>query len=370
MVDRGEIKSLTGLRGVAALFVVTYHYFEGSKITGAAGIFLRHGYIAVDLFFVLSGFVMSLNYASDFAGDFSGHTYLQFLYRRLARVYPLYICMTLATAIVEARAFPAYEWTTNALMIQGVTLSESIMGTSWSISVELIAYLLFPVFVWAALTPKVLRAWTSGMIACMTLALVAWQSPAALHQVFQGVPSKNGPLDVAVTTTFYPLLRCMAGFMLGMLAFRLARLPRSVALASRRGAALLVVAAVLVTIALPGDDIALVLLFVPLVIVLAVRSSPVARLLSRPAFHWLGLVSYSIYLTHRLVQSLLLLPLDNALLPAHVPHAYSVATVLLLVATVAASAATYYGIERPARDLARRLIQHRPPPIEAEPSAP
>lgn len=119
----------------------------------------------------------------------------------------------------------------------------------------------------------------------------------------------------------------------------------------------------------PGDDVMLVFLFAPLVVVLATRNSLAARLLSWSLVYWLGLVSYSHYMTHKLVQSLFT-PLDRQLVAVHVPHAYSVANVLLLGATIAVSAATYYGIERTARDWARGLIQRRVPRIEAEPSAP
>jgi hypothetical protein len=67
MLKRGEIKSLTGLRGVAACAVVLYHY-QGSD--AGLGRFVLHGYTAVDLFFALSGFVMALTYAGAFADGF------------------------------------------------------------------------------------------------------------------------------------------------------------------------------------------------------------------------------------------------------------------------------------------------------------
>ena len=55
---------LDGLRGVAALLVVWYHVFEGFQFAGNKPIidFINHGYLAVDFFFILSGFVVGYAY--------------------------------------------------------------------------------------------------------------------------------------------------------------------------------------------------------------------------------------------------------------------------------------------------------------------
>jgi peptidoglycan/LPS O-acetylase OafA/YrhL len=63
-----EIRALTGLRGLAAIFVVVFHEAGNFSGDGPAATFLRHGYNAVDLFFVLSGFVMALTYGEMWGG--------------------------------------------------------------------------------------------------------------------------------------------------------------------------------------------------------------------------------------------------------------------------------------------------------------
>ena len=85
----GEIRSLTGLRGVTAMLVAAYHFYpvQSPLLSRTVGRF----YLWVDLFFVLSGFVMALNYGRMFRDGFSGEAFGEFLLRRLARVYPLYI---------------------------------------------------------------------------------------------------------------------------------------------------------------------------------------------------------------------------------------------------------------------------------------
>src|ERR1700712_169365 len=95
-----ELRSLTGLRGVAAVLVVLDHYWQGVAPTNPAKTLLAHGYLAVDLFFVLSGFVMTFNYASLFQEGYSFAAFRLFLSRRIARVYPLYLVCTLVAFLL------------------------------------------------------------------------------------------------------------------------------------------------------------------------------------------------------------------------------------------------------------------------------
>ena len=90
---------LDGLRGVAALLVLVYHIFEGFAFAGAtngagSGIIttLNHGHIAVDFFFILSGFVIS--YAYDDRWTAPGEKRLtlgNFFKRRLIRLHPMLV---------------------------------------------------------------------------------------------------------------------------------------------------------------------------------------------------------------------------------------------------------------------------------------
>lgn len=91
--------TLNGLRGVAALMVVWYHVFEGFAFAGGTMIdTFNHGYLAVDFFFMLSGFVISYAYDDRWAGKM---TWKDFLKRRLIRLHP----MIVMGAIIGAIAF-------------------------------------------------------------------------------------------------------------------------------------------------------------------------------------------------------------------------------------------------------------------------
>ncbi len=80
---------LDGLRGVAALMVMWYHVFEGYAFAGGTTIEnFNHGYLAVDFFFILSGFVISYAYDDRWSKNF---TMKEFFKRRLIRLHPMVI---------------------------------------------------------------------------------------------------------------------------------------------------------------------------------------------------------------------------------------------------------------------------------------
>ena len=93
---KNEIKCLTGLRGVAAVIVMLYHFCgTDSYLRPYVPHLISRGFLGVDVFFVLSGFVMALSYAALFKDGIAGTDYKVFMVKRLARVYPLYFLITL-----------------------------------------------------------------------------------------------------------------------------------------------------------------------------------------------------------------------------------------------------------------------------------
>ncbi len=91
---------LDGLRGVAALLVVWYHVFEGFQFAGKVAVidFINHGYLAVDFFFFLSGFVVGYAYDNRWGKTL---TLGGFFRRRLIRLQPM-VCMG---ALIGAASF-------------------------------------------------------------------------------------------------------------------------------------------------------------------------------------------------------------------------------------------------------------------------
>ena len=156
----GEETQTPGARILArfrSLAVVLHHFRYGSLLSDNA--FIRHGYLMVDFFFVLSGFVIALNYANRLS---SPAELASFQRRRFWRLYPLHLFTLLiffgieclkyifeqktgiisnnpAFVVSDAKAFLA-----NLFLLQGVVLSEPGFNIpSWSISVEFWTYLIF-----------------------------------------------------------------------------------------------------------------------------------------------------------------------------------------------------------------------------------
>lgn len=156
--SRPHYLSLDGLRGIAALLVVWYHVFEGFA-TSPLDQIINHGYLAVDFFFILSGFV--IGYAYDHRLK-QGMSRQQFALRRLIRLHPMVIVgailggllfytqgcswwdvasvsvsALLGAVLLNAFLVPA----TPKMEIRGIGEMYPLNGPSWSLFFEYIAYI-------------------------------------------------------------------------------------------------------------------------------------------------------------------------------------------------------------------------------------
>ena len=363
MNSQHEIRSLTGLRGVAACFVVVYHYLAIGSGPGFVGTIIKHGYLAVDLFFVLSGFVMAMTYGRYFQGGFELDNYYTFLIKRLARVYPLYIATSAACLILyfadagaQARLLEPswFAIGSNALLVQAWGLGDSLNGPGWSISVELFAYILFPALAALLLFGPMRQAVALSIMTAPALFLIAVLAAHSPHDDF-----RFGPLDLYNGSTAYPLLRCVIEFCYGLVAWRLLSLPRVRHVAASRPAADALCIAVCALLAVQGTDIPVVLVFGPLIMALATGTGRCARILAGGALHRLGVLSYSIYLVHRPILDHVEPRLADALIGWHVPRPHLLSAALLLPCTVLIALLTFRFIERPGRQLAQAVLARR-----------
>jgi len=155
-----EVGALTGIRGAAAIWVMFYHFWltvlnRPPTTQFQFGTLMGHGYLAVDLFFILSGFVMALSYGHYFKNGFSFERYGVFAVRRVARIYPLYLAVTLLAlgellhyvGLTYVLSYDKREVVSSVLMLQGWGISNSLIATGWSVSVEVAAYILFPLLI-------------------------------------------------------------------------------------------------------------------------------------------------------------------------------------------------------------------------------
>ncbi len=370
----GEIRPLTGLRGVAALVVMAYHFEVVPHIARAEPPSIGPGYLMVDLFFVLSGFVMARTYGAAFSTDMSWPRYAAFLEARIARVCPLYalVCMTVFVLtelhVTTSASFPVRAFIANMPMLEnlgagwlGPGFAEYLDPPSWSISTELGAYLLFPLLALVTLHRSARVALTVLVLCAATVLWLAAMPLAWRHQPFSG-----DTLNISSGETLWPLARCLAEFSIGLLTYRVAA-----SLGARRWTSgdVLLVAALASAWLLSEGDVLVVALFPVLILQVCARATPLARLLSSVIPYRLGEWSYAIYLLHWPALDLLRLiqPQLRRLGPL---YAHEAALAVIAAVVVLCSAAAHVLVERPARTFLRKVFHRRARPIQLEPSAP
>lgn len=300
MTQRAQIDALTGLRGVAACWVVIYHMHEFDSIPDLIALPLRHGYLAVDVFFVLSGFVMALNYKHLFARGFSKENFAVFLIRRIARIYPLYIAITLVLVALSLRhldnsfrlnAF-AYNSGLNILLVEMWGLGSPIDGPSWSISTEAAAYLVFPFLSAVGLFGRGKYAVIMGSL-CLIILLFLTTLPTPPSYPFP----RQGPLDISWGGFPWPLIRCIAEFSIGLLAFRAYEYPTVCSVVSKPVCGAIMVAGIAATLFTKNLDVVFVLLM-PVLVIRLCSENLGAKMLASPLAVFFGEISYAMYLLH------------------------------------------------------------------------
>ncbi len=288
-----DIKPLTALRFLAAMWVVAFHYWPHLAGFGVPT-FVSKGYLGVECFFVLSGFILSHVYL-DGLGQGRFH-YGKFLWARLARVYPLHLATLIgvgvlafvagaAGIVMDHEIAPLKLLPANLALIHawGVTDSTGWNHPSWSISAEWFAYLTFPLFGWVAWR---LRE-RPGVAVAAAVALLL-----TLYIGFQR--ATDFPLTLA--TYAWGALRIVPCFAYGVALNLLWRKNRI----DSAGMAKLGVAAFALLIlgfaATGGPDAALTVSFGGLILCLASLTSNGSKLFSGKLGVYLGEVSYAVYI--------------------------------------------------------------------------
>lgn len=295
--------ALDGLRGLFALAVALHHcpaywHFYDHPL-------VRSSYLAVDFFFVLSGFVISHSAAGQL-GD--GRDVAVFMVRRFGRLWPLHALVLVCFVGLEAAKWlaasggvqvgtPAFGTPQTALaaipahlfLMQSLNLFDinTWNEPSWSISSEFYTYLLF------ALTVLAVRRFMAQLS-------LAWIALSALVLI-----THKSHMDV---TFDYALLRCVYGFFVGHLVYRC---HQARALPSRSIGALelFMLAAVLAfMMAAQRTQLSLLapLVFAVPIWVFSYDRGALSRVLARPTLQQLGRWSYGIYMVHELVYVLLM----------------------------------------------------------------
>jgi peptidoglycan/LPS O-acetylase OafA/YrhL len=341
MTDRApvhELRALTGIRGIAAWFVVLYHIrlSIAGLPTALRDVFAK-GYLAVDFFFLLSGFVIWLTWSARIGtSGFAGIP--RFLQKRVARIWPLHLVM-LAAAVLLAlvlratgRADPQFvfaELPLHILLLQnwGFTQELTWNDPAWSISAEFGAYLVFPLLViavdWRRLPSAALVALAAALLMALHLTMHAEKLGADISR--------------------FGLLRCLVEFITGSIVcalwLRWRDRPRAIP------CTVVVTVALAISRALGAPETLVVpALFASVLMVLALTAGRRGNLFEGRLVHYLGEISYATYLSHFI--------LWKAFKLAFVTDARAVSLPLIalyLALVLLASVPLYHLVERPAQ---------------------
>ncbi len=296
-----RMPGLDALRGLSALGVLFWHYgthFGATPLADGLKPFYGAGLYLVDVFFVLSGFLLGKLYAGQ-------SMWRGFLLKRVARLFPLHWMTLMVVALLQYVYFTrtgggfiyqgndGVHFLLNLGLFQyiGFQTAFSFNGPAWSISVEWLANLVFV----ALLVLPLFRLWLSVAFVVFS-ALGLWYLGG--HLIEAG--AVWGWLDAAV-------LRGVFGFFVGVC---LARVPSGKEGGSKiwdvlgvlAGAGFLAFMSHPAWQRVPGLDFAMVGVLVPVLIWACSHGELLMRLTQWPVFIWLGNVSFSVYLWHFPIQ--------------------------------------------------------------------
>lgn len=325
------IRSFEGLRGIAALFIVVHHMFCAWPHPLSA-----NAYLAVDLFFVLSGFVISSACGPQLSNLASLRT---FMIRRVGRLWPTHIATTVL-ALIVARHLPLFgETLALTTMSQGLNFFQAGIGNavSWSAGDEMYVYLLFGAG--CVLMRRHVRMVVFAALALTACTLAAW------IEIDRACLLQGGCLSKLVHQ--FGWLRCVAGFFVGTFIYEFR--DRLVTLTNHPAFQVTAFSAALFLLisadALPGSALTAPLTFGALISALISDRGPVARILQTPAAQYLGKVSYPLYLAHGVMLPLVVsMPADIGLMDQLVTYA------LFLFWAFAAAHLLHHYVEVPFRN--------------------
>lgn len=308
ILNKKEIRSHTSLRGWAALMVVFVHfryYLHSSIDPDEITFFLYKGYLWVDFFFILSGFVMAYVYDIEHPRRYSMRDTLHYLIARIARIYPLHFITLLATVLFFT-LLALSNWGSGkeacCLFDDSLRTAESLAANlflihswgmfdwvtwnfpSWSLSAEFFCYLVFAALLTINSTKR-------------KLVLVALSCMAALFYCLCIATNSDVNDNFRLST-----IRAASAFTIGMLLF----LGRSTisTLSERCLTCIQIVACIALFLSLHFgvNDLLVIGLMALIVLVTWEDRGYLCQCLDTRYLHTIGVLSFSIYMWHYLIQ--------------------------------------------------------------------
>lgn len=387
MATKEQINNFTGVRGLAAVVVVLVHVnvimFAMWPGLWQYRRFLWSGNLAVDIFFILSGFVIMYNYGDRLGrrGTRTRKAWKQFVLLRMARMWPvhlfaigLYIVWYLTRSIHPGAFFPnllvvphdqalpvllaPWNLIMNGLMLNAVWPAQSISTPAWSVSLEFFAYLVFPLV--ATIAIRFRRSWTAFLAAAVWVGLGA---------TFVGL-TNNAPIDdISHAEYLYrayelPWARIVYTFPTGALLCIGWRQLSDRWRTGKHWDAIIIVSLITMFTIIGFTPQEQVIYMPPTAIPLSAiiilgcagATGPIAKVLQWRPIEWTGEVSYSLYQTHFIALMAMELLFVTPFLLASPKIVQVWCLIAFFLATFALAWFSFNFVEEPFRKLGRKWI--------------
>lgn len=355
--EQKKVLELESLRGLAALLVVLYHLPKWNPILDIK--IINNGYLMVELFFVISGFVIFSAYSNKIS---SWNDLIKFQFLRFARLYPVHLTFLLIFLSIEIlryivtiqyghQTLRVAPFSTNSFqaLIEQAFLLQSVIpngnattfnAPAWSLSVEFYTYLIFALIV---LFSKHNKIRIMFVLVCASMSLLILKSTFGMEN----------------------LLRCLAGFFLGCLTANFVAQTKIIIPKYLSSTIFLLLVIFLITKNPAEFDFLVFFLTAALIVSLLNPMGMMSKLLKNKVLLWLGEISYSLYMSHVLViwlvsqilMRVLKRPAANEAGAVSLSIFETIISVLLVIVLVfLVSQLIYTFIEKPFREKSRSRI--------------
>jgi peptidoglycan/LPS O-acetylase OafA/YrhL len=354
------LSNLTPLRAAAAIWVVVFHFSEivAKFVSTDRSLLLTKGYLMVDLFFIMSGFIITHVYRQSFQSGISWKNFRRFIVARFARVYPLHLftLLLLILLVASSGAWNPVESKasipTNIFLLHSFGIHQIFTWNvpSWSISAEWWAYMVFPLLAFFIYRKKGQAiVLLSLFIILAYVAIMIW-----LPRVNLVDPSLPHPVNLDVTFD-YGYLRGLAGFSFGMLVYEAYENHLLQDIFQKDITVLVIILGIILSMHFGLNDGITVILFAALVYAFSLNQGKLHVVCNNPIAQYLGKISYSIYL----MQVFAMLPIFMGVkLPGLIYSGRSATTsfwigtgycLINILIVIGISSLSYYKIEKPCR---------------------
>lgn len=358
--NQAKIQELESIRGLAAFLIIFYHIPKWNSLLDIG--IINNSYLMVDLFFILSGFLIYKIYSEKICCT---KDLYRFQFLRFGRLYPVHLVFLLAFLLIEIvkyfaerklglsniRSLPFSENCLGALIKQAFLFhailpsndAATFNGPAWSISVEFYTYLIFGLLI------LFFKSQTVKVIGFLTISSLLM-------------------LSTNYTLGFDNLLRCLSGFFLGCLTARVIN-KSTIHLTNYLSTIVFISIILFLQFKTPKSLDGPIYFLIPILIfsIMLNRNGFLNKVLNIKILTWLGVISYSVYMSHSLVLWVITSVFKRIFKRTEIPNTdgiyvlqltpvetisgcFSIIIMVLLVSQI-----TYEFIEKPFREKSRKI---------------